>query len=262
MKLISRDLIKRSKNAETLERLISLGEKAHKTWQELWSPFVEAQLIEEILKIFDPIHEINCHADGGYLGAERKRILFRRTHEGEKKIFPKPTLSGMQIEGNFLFDKTRIQDFKEALEEKGISPSDLGDIWIVGDRGAQLICTREAGLLLNKQNGLIREVSIKYELLDINQLRLPSKRMPKKITTIEASTRLDSISSAGFGLSRAKIVTEIKAGRIRLNWTRANQPFKDVKSGDRIHLEGKGSLLIQNIEPTKRARWRVVLQRE
>ena len=82
MKLSTKQLTKRSKDPKTLGRLLQLGEKAHKTWQELWSPFIEAEILEEVVQIFDPIHELNCHPEGGYIGAERKRVLFKRTHEG------------------------------------------------------------------------------------------------------------------------------------------------------------------------------------
>ncbi len=262
MKLSSKAFIQSSKDPKTLEFLLSLGEKAYSTWQGLWSPFIEPPIVEEALSIFDRLSEISCYADGGYLGAQRKRIFFQRTQEENLKILPCTQIIGLQIEGNFLFDKTNTNDFKNALQEKGVSAEDFGDLWIIGDRGAQLICTEEIGNLLNQQEGIIREVKINYKSIPIEKLRLPRKLQPKTITTIEASTRLDAIASAGFGISRAKIVAQIKSGQIRINWTKTTQANRSVNQGDKIQYEGKGNLLIKTLEATKKNRWRVVLQRE
>ena len=51
---------------------------------------------------------------------------------------------------------------------------------------------------------------------------------------MEASCRLDAIASAGFGLSRAKIVTHVKAGRLRLNWGNVRQASRELVVGDRL----------------------------
>ena len=88
-------------------------------------------------------------------------------------------------------------------------------------------------------------------------MEIPFTRAEKVISTIEASTRIDAIASAGFGLSRSKITNQIKQGYLRLNWKLNSQPSKSVKTGDLIHLEKKGSLKILNIDKTKKERWRI-----
>ena len=80
-------------------------------------------------------------------------------------------------------------------------------------------------------------------------------------STVEASTRLDAIASAGFGLSRAKIITQIKEGRLRLNWLPVKQACKELAVGDRLQLEQRGSIEIISLEMTKRQRWKVQLLR-
>ncbi len=91
---------------------------------------------------------------------------------------------------------------------------------------------------------------------------IPYQRPEKIINTVEASTRIDAIASAGFGLSRSKITTQIKQGYLRLNWELNQQPSKSIKIGDLIHLEKKGSLKILNIDKTKKDRWRIKLLRQ
>ena len=115
---------------------------------------------------------------------------------------------------------------------------------------------------MHHKSGKLREVDITIEALSISNMEIPFQRPEKVINTVEASTRIDAIASAGFGLSRSKITTQIKQGCLRLNWELNDQPSKSVKIGDLIHLERKGSLEILNIDKTKKERWRIKLLRQ
>ena len=88
------------------------------------------------------------------------------------------------------------------------------------------------------------------------QLQLPVQRAVRMMQTVEASCRLDAIASAGFGLSRAKIVDHVKQGRLRLNWKNVRQPSRELTVGDRLHLQDRGSLEVTALNRTKRDRWR------
>ena len=143
--------------------------------------------------------------------------------------------------------------------QTGLQQNAIGDIWITGDKGAHAICTPEASKFLEHQQGFIRDVKIIYKSLELTELQLPQQRNPRKISTVEASRRLDAISSAGFGLSRAKVINQIKQGKLRFNWHTTNNASRSLSIGDRLQLEGKGSLEVINLELTKRGRWRVEL---
>ena len=143
-----------------------------------------------------------------------------------------------------------------------IQKDEIGDIWLIRDRGAQAICSQRCADLIHQKTSKLREVEIELEALDIKEMEIPFKRSEKIINTVEASTRIDAIASAGFGLSRSKITTQIKQGCLRLNWMLNDQPSKSVKIGDLIHLERKGSLKILNLDKTKKERWRIKLLRQ
>ena len=89
----------------------------------------------------------------------------------------------------------------------------------------------------------------------------PVQRSIRTLKTVEASCRLDAIASAGFGLSRAKIVTHVKAGRLRLNWGNVRQASRELVVGDRLQLQDRGSVEVLSLTRTKRERWRVELRR-
>ncbi|ATS18480.1 hypothetical protein BRW62_06615 [Parathermosynechococcus lividus PCC 6715] len=83
----------------------------------------------------------------------------------------------------------------------------------------------------------------------------------KHLTTVEASLRLDVVASAGFGLSRSKISEWISSGMVRVNWHVVQHPRYAVKVNDLITIRGKGKLVIQEIQTTKKNRYRLEMER-
>ena len=161
-----------------------------------------------------------------------------------------------------MFDRAKENDFRHFLHELDVEEGEIGDIWLIRDRGAQAMCSQKCANSIHQKIGKLREVELVIEALDENEMEIPFKRAEKIINTVEASKRIDAIASAGFGLSRSKITTQIKKGCLRLNWELNSQPSKSVKIGDLIHLEKKGSLKILNIDKTKKERWRIKLIRQ
>ncbi len=262
MHLPKEKILFKSPFRKELETLIHFAEKALNEREAVWSPFVSAPLIEEIKYKFNNLNDINLIFEGGFPSAERKRICFLRSEEEIDPPFIDIPIKGIYIKGNFLFDRANQNDFRDVLHELHSQEDEIGDIWLIRDRGAQAICSKECADSLNQKNGKLREVEISIQGLDLSKMEIPFNRPEKVINTVEASTRIDAIASAGFGLSRSKITTQIKKGCLRLNWALNDQPSKSVKIGDFIHLERKGSLKILNIDKTKKERWRIKLLRQ
>jgi RNA-binding protein YlmH len=104
-------------------------------------------------------------------------------------------------------------------------------------------------------------VSVRLEAANLEQLQLPAQRVPKQLSSVEASLRLDAVASAGFGLPRSRMAELVRAGAVRINWQPAQSPSKELAAGDRVRLDGRGELEILEIQPTKRDRWRLVMRR-
>tara|TARA_Y100001968_G_scaffold95250_1_gene85503 strand:- start:111 stop:899 length:789 start_codon:yes stop_codon:yes gene_type:complete len=262
MHLPKEKILFRSPFRKELEILINYAEQAIKERRPIWTPFVSAQIIEEVKSKFNNLNDITCKYEGGFPGAERKRICFLRSEEEINSNFQAIPLKGIHLKGNFLFDRAQKNEFRIILKELDALADDIGDIWLIRDRGAQAICSQKCADLMHQKTGKIRDVHIEVEALLISEMEIPFKRPEKLINTVEASTRLDAIASAGFGLSRSKINTQIKQGSLRLNWEMNYHPSQSVNIGDLIHLEKKGRLKILNINKTKKERWRIKLLRQ
>ena len=258
MRLPRDELLTKARHPEGLAALLDLAEVVLRTWQPTWSAFVDAPLQEEALERLSSLSELAWQRDGGHPGAERCRML---CHRRDQPVELPPPIQGLLIEGNFLFDPISPDDLRSALHSMGAEPHDLGDLWVRGDRGGQGLISPSAAEHLQGRRGRLRDVEIHCEVMEIGQLQLPAKRNPKRLTTVEASCRIDAIASAGFGLSRSKVVSQIKAGRLRLNWEPIRLGSRELKVGDRLQLQDRGSLELLSCTLTKRDRWRIELMR-
>ena len=262
MQLPKEKILFNSPLKKELEPLLDYAEKAIKERRQIWTPFVSAQISEEIKNKFNNLNDINFSFEGGFPSAERKRICFFRSEEETKSNEIDIPIKGIHLKGNFLFDRAKQNEFRDFLHLQDVQDDEIGDIWLIRDRGAQAICSEKYANLMHQKFGKLRDVEIKIESISIRDMEIPFTRPEKVINTVEASTRIDAIASAGFGLSRSKITALIKQGSLRLNWELNNQPSKLVDIGDLIHLEKKGSLKILNIDKTKKDRWRIKLLRQ
>ena len=241
-----------------MHRLIDQAETVLRTWQPSWSTFLSGPELEDSRRL-ESLTELRLVRDGGRPGTERCRLQLSRS---DQELQPEPTpISGLRLEGNFLFDRAEPEDMRQALIDLGVTADGIGDLWLRGDRGAQAVCTPDAAGRLNGQTGRVRDVTLTVEAVSIDSLQWPAQWLPKRFSSVEASRRLDAIASAGFGLSRSKVTRQIREGRLRLNWHPVRQASRDLNVGDRLQLQDRGSVEVLNLELTKRDRWRVEMLR-
>ena len=256
------ELLKGCRQPRPLADLIDLAEEALRTWEPVWSGFVPADLREEAEQRLGQLSELRLSSSGGWPQAERRCLLLLRAELAASDTAPlMAPLTGLVVSGNFLFDPAEPDDVRRGLLAAGAAPDDLGDIWMRGDRGAQLVLRSAAAASLAGRTTLVRTVEVQLEPVPIELLQLPASRSPRELSSVEASLRLDAVASAGFGLSRNRMAELIRSGAVRVNWQGVTSPSRELASGDRVRLEGRGELEVVEIQPTKRDRWRVRLLR-
>ena len=253
------ELLRGCARANDLEPLITVAERALVTWQPVCTGFLDAELREEAEGRLGALSELVVSSEGGYPGAERRRLLLQRA--GGREPAGTPGLMGLEISGNFLFDPATSADFRQGLALAAAEEVELGDLWVRGDRGAQAIVARPLAVRLDGRQGQVRTVEVMFEARPIGRLQLPPERQSRTVATVEASLRLDAVASAGFGLSRQRMVDRIRQGAVRLNWRPVASTSRELSAGDRVRLEGKGEVRITSITPTKRGRFRIEMER-
>ena len=259
-----KEILINSNYKKETEELINIANLAYKHWETYWTGFNSTYVCEEILKDFENLNDFKFFIYGGFSSSQRSRIAcFRGDNIPEedalKSNFP---AQGIKINGNFLFDNATQDDFRSLLNEIGLNQLKVGDIWTTGDRGAQGIVDNLGIEHIDEKIFYLRDVKVKINLVGIGELQIPSGRTKKLVNTVEASTRLDAIASAGFRISRNKIIERIENGMLKLNGSKVNKPTINLKIGDKLELENKGFIEILNLEITKRERWKVKLLRK
>lgn len=252
------DLLKSVADRETAARVLDQADQAIKTWEVVCTDFLSPPELLDVQHMFSRLTEVHFLAWGGYPQAERQRVAIARSD------LPLETdqvaLAGLEIAGNFLFDPASHRDFLGAILGTGIVREKVGDILVLGERGAQAIVVPDMVEFLRLNLNQVRSVPVKTQPVDLAELKI---REPKKkeMTTVEASMRLDALASAGFGMSRSKMSDLINAGDVRVNWKEITQASHLLKSGDLVAIRGKGRLEIGEMAVTKKDRYRVQLTR-
>jgi photosystem II S4 domain protein len=252
-------LLQGSRDPAALEPLVTLAERALRTWEPCWTPFLPPDLREEVEARLATLSELRFLSEGGHPGAERRRLLLWRGEAAPQ--WPLPALTGLEIAGNFLFDPAAPEEFRAALLAMGAPEADLGDLWQRGDRGARAILTAPLAAALDGREGQVRSVPVRCEAKPLEALQPPPPRTPRRLTTVEASRRLDAVASAGFALSRSRMAELIRQGAVRIDWQPVSSPSRELRGGERVQLRDRGELEILAIEPTKRERLRIALER-
>ncbi|NJK40314.1 MAG: photosystem II S4 domain protein [Acaryochloridaceae cyanobacterium SU_2_1] len=251
-------LIQGNEHRECLSRLIDQASQALKTWEVVLSTFLSPPEGVAAQTLFSQLTELKILSWGGYPQAERQRLAIARADLPLEVT--QVELIALSIAGNFLFDPANHRDFLGAILGTGIERDQVGDVLVLGERGAQVIVAPRLEPFLVTHLTQVRTVPVQVEPISLDHLKVQAPRA-KEMTTVEASMRLDAIASAGFGLSRSKMVNLINTGNVRVNWKDTSQSSYTLKAGDLITIRGKGRLEIGEVNITKKDRYRIHLKR-
>jgi len=252
------EILKGVENRDEIKRLIDLGEQAIKTWEVVCSDFLSPPVAVEAQEKFSPLSDIHFVIWGGYPQAERTRMAIARSELPlEESQVP---IAVIDVAGNFLFDPATHRDFLGAVLGTGVVRDKVGDIVVLGERGAHIVVVPELVPFLEANLTQVRTVPVKTQPIALEQLKV---RPPKKkdMTTVEASMRLDAVASAAFGMSRSKMAEVIEQGKVRVNWKPVTQASYSLNTGDLLAVQGKGRAEVGEVSLTKKQRYRIQLTR-
>jgi len=161
-----KEILINSNYKKETEELINIAYLAYKHWETYWTRFNSTYVCEEILKDFENLNDFKFFIYGGFSSSQRSRIAcFREDNIPEEDVlksnFP---AQGIKIYGNFLFDNATQDDFRSLLIENGVNPIKVGDIWTIGDRGAQRIIDNLDIEHLDEKIFYLRDVKVKINL--------------------------------------------------------------------------------------------------
>lgn len=245
-------------------RILEKAERASERWLTDASDFAYPPVIQDAQLALSRISGVaGGVAFGGFEGAERQRLIVGHP-DVIASIEAAPQETGLvvavEIVGNFLFDPATHRDFLGACLGTGIQRDRVGDIIVVGERGAQLVTTPELADHFERDLTQVRSVPVQCARIPLDQLRVQAPKV-KELKSSEASLRIDAVASAGFQMSRSKMQDLITSGDLRVNWKPVLKKDADVKPGDVISVRGKGRLTVVSVVETKKERYSVEMKR-
>eukprot|EP01041_Mallomonas_annulata_P004638 gene4638-9206_t len=214
---------------------------------------------EQVLLAFNERVDFIVQAFGGYPQAIKKRIIFRRLDDDKDIAIEtmdrdqlKTFVAAVQISGSFIFDKATPSDFFDAITALGIDAN---------QRGAQVLLTPEVVATAIDKLKMVRSVAVTSSShIDLAELQVKPPTV-KQCTSIEASTRIDAIGSAGFGISRSRMSASIDSGVVLMDWKAVRDSSTPVKVGSTLFVPGSGRLVVTDMSLTAKGRYRVTSTR-
>jgi len=222
-------------SAESPVKLILVQAQKAASGREIFhSDFLMPPVVEDALSAIKKLSDVEALVQGGYPQAERCRLSIGHTDV----ISSAPdAVSALSISGNFTFDPASHGDFLGAVLATGIRREKVGDI------------------LLQVHN-----VPVSCSPIPLLALEFQPPRT-KVLKSVEASLRVDAIASAGFQMSRSKLVNLISGGDVRVNWSEVTKNGTLLKTGDIISIKGKGRVQLGEIKTTRKGKFAVDLIR-
>jgi RNA-binding protein YlmH len=225
---------------ELAARITDLAQKSLKEQEPQWSDFLELPEREQAQAVLGWIAGVRFNSYGGYPKAERRRLVVYPDYYIVETI--EPALAYLEVRTGGQSSLSH-RDYLGSLMALGLKRAKIGDL-LVGDTSCQLITVPELADYI-KYN-LERIANQKAIILEIEpeQLNIPDLR-EKQIRSTVASLRLDAITALGFSESRTKMVKEIKAEKVKVNWKVIKNPDYQVTTGDVISFRGRGRMVFQ-----------------
>ncbi|XP_010916069.3 uncharacterized protein [Elaeis guineensis] len=243
--------------AEAVKNILDMARRASSRREILHTDFLPPPAVKESMSALEKLSDIRAVAQGGYPQAERCRISVG--HSDAMTTDP-DVVAALSISGNFGFEACSHGDFLGAILGTGIVREKIGDILLQGEKGAQVLVVPELTEFLISALDKVRNVPVTCKQIPLLALEYEPPRT-KSFKTVEASLRVDALASAGFKISRSKLVNLISAGDVRVNWSPVIKNGTVLKTGDIVSINGKGRLKIGEITTTRKGKYAVELIR-
>lgn len=219
-----------------LRKINDLINKSRREYAAVYSHFldpVQQSLISGISEFYGYIS-----FDGGYVDAER-RICRASADEycqdsGSPVVLMKAVVHNAELSH---------RDVLGSLMGLGIKREMIGDI-LPDKNTPRFFCYADAADYIEFNLSKIGRYNA--EVSRCTMLELPEQKFELKTINV-SSMRLDSVTAESFGISRSKAVEFIKKGAVAVNWIISPDISREIKSGDKISLRGKGKIEIADI---------------
>lgn len=242
---------------EIVAKFLDLMDATNKSCKYRITDFLDphAYSIAEIVAV--NYENIRVEHFGGFQYSERVKVAFVST------LFTGTVdygILGLLAQWDKRYYDISHRDVLGAYISIGCKRSTIGDIVFVED-GAQFVVEKSLVNFIFDNFTKIGSAPIKLLEIPLTDLFKREEKVKQIIATV-ADLRLDAVAAAGYGISRSRMVEEIKGQNVKINWQVAKKASQSVSEGDIISFRGRGRVEIIEIRGlTKKGRIGVILKR-
>ncbi|KAG6637316.1 hypothetical protein CIPAW_11G170200 [Carya illinoinensis] len=263
---------------EEVKHILEMAKRASSRREILHTNFLTPPVLKESMLTLEKLADIRAVAQGGYPQAERCRISIG--HPDLLTNYP-DVVAALSVTGNFAFQPCSHGDYLGAILGTGIAREKLGDIILQEEKGAQILIVPELVDFVISSLDKVGNVSVSCTKIPLISLDYEPPRT-QSFKTVEASLRVDALGSAGFKISRSKLVDSIRfigslcgwlhwvavmfldsrsKGEVRVNWSPVSKNNTILRTGDVVSVSGRGRLKVGEIKTTRKGKFEVELIR-
>jgi RNA-binding protein YlmH len=185
-------------------------------------------------------------ADGGYTGAERKRMTLAVDEERLEDAPALVALLAVSLTNSHATDKLDHRDYLGSLLGLGIKRDRVGDLQVHADHCHILLADEIASYVELNLTHVAKE-AVSTALLPLDQLEVKEQEL-QEVAFFVSSLRLDAVLGDIYGISRSKILEPIRAGKCQVNWKTEENPSALLQAGDVLSLRGFGRSKLLAVE--------------
>ena len=207
--------------------------------------------------------DVCCALEGGYSDAERVRLFVLPDFMSEPEYLAplaEEKLCILRISGGGFCTLTH-RDYLGALLALGIERHVLGDVCVLDEHSALLICDADIASYICAELTRVGKDGVKITRLPWGTpIELPERY--KQVSDTVASARFDCVAAALAGLSREKAQMLIRAGECTVDYEPCDKCEKIIDPPCVISLRGQGKFRIDDLgTQTKKGRLRLLARK-
>lgn len=230
--------------SEIITRLKDLKNQSERWQKHRESFFLTEEEQAAAARFFPPSSFIRY--DGGYEGAQRKKVIFTPDEEDDFS-----DIVCLRTSVSLQFRTIGHRDILGTLMALQIERNALGDFWLE-DQTIYLYTSEQMGRFIIDQCTRIGGVSVSFEMIDEHPVRI---RKQARLEQVIASNRLDAIVAALAKISRSQAKELIRSGKVQLDHVVLEEPDKICNNNCTISIRGVGRFVyVQTLRKTRKDR--------
>jgi len=239
---------------EFIDQVLSWKQFVEDTYAPKLTDFLDPRMQQIVETIIGTNSDIRLASFGGYLDAERKRMLLYPDYFQPNDDDFHLTLFEIQYPSKFV--TIAHNHVLGSLMSLGVKREKYGDI-LIHDERIQFFITNEMSEYVKLEFKQIGKTTIQLIEKDMNDVISTREEWKEAITTV-SSMRLDAILSAIYLISRQKTQMLINRGYVKVNWKVIEDPSFQCQEGDYFSVRGYGRSKLMSLEgKTKKEKWRI-----